>query len=213
MRENLVSFMSISNVLTGLRLVFGFILFGLLALFNREIGGISAGTAPGFAVAALVLLIVSLSTDFLDGYLARWMKNESELGRMADPLVDKVLICGSLVMVLGLPRDEGSGILQEWMVAVVVSRELLVQGIRSAMEKRGFEFSASSWGKAKMFVQSICVLLLLSSGLKLVRQYWFDVVTGTALWCMVVLTLLSGGIYVYRASKLLNEDGMNRVSA
>ncbi len=201
--------MSASNVLTGIRLVLALVFFFMIGIFNRSAGAAGGSQVLLLGKIALVLLIFSLCTDYLDGYIARWMENESEIGRIADPLVDKVLICGSLVMFLGFPDEPVEPVLREWMVVVVVSRELIVQGLRAAMEKKGHNFAAIAWGKLKMFVQSICVVLLLTYELALVRWVWFDVLTWTFVWLMVISTVVSGFMYIYHASHLLNDDELN----
>ncbi len=203
---------SVSDALTVLRLVLAMVFFVMIAILNRYAGVPEMPPPRMLGTLALVLLIVSLCTDYLDGYLARWMKSESDLGRFADPLVDKILICGSLVMFLGDPRGRIDGVLKEWMVVLVISRELLVQGVRAAMEKRGVEFSASLWGKLKMVIQSITVVLILIHVLALVETYWFAMITYIFVWGMIAATVISGLIYFYQAAGLLNEDDFHRAN-
>ncbi len=192
--------MTAANALTVLRLVLAFILFGLLAIVNESPLEVPDGMTLFVGGTIAVLFLVTLLTDLLDGYLARKWGSESWFGRMADPLVDKVLICGMLVMLLGFPRERVQDVLREWMVVLVVSRELLIQGVRSAMEKHGFDFPAMIWGKLKMAVQSLTIFLLLIYGLVADRTSWFDLTISTLVWLMVIVTLLSAVMYFWQAS-------------
>lgn len=192
--------MTAANVLTGIRLFMTFVLFGTMAVLNGFAPEVFHETVPASGIFAFVVLLFAIGTDFFDGYLARKMGTESGFGRMADPLVDKVLICGTLVMLLGLPRLRNA--LQEWMVVIVISRELLIQGVRSGMEKCGIEFPAMVWGKLKMVVQSSCVVLSLLYGLVKFDVFWFTLLVYSSIWLMVLITLLSGMIYFYHAIRL-----------
>src|SRR5207244_6245992 len=88
-------------------------------------------------------------TAWLDGYLARLQGLVSTLGRNLDPLVDKVMICGSYIFLLPVPN---SG-LAAWMVTVVVGRELIITGLRSFMEMSGAHFGADWLRQIKMNMQ------------------------------------------------------------
>ncbi len=191
--------MTAANFVTGLRLVLAFLLFGLLSLVNQT----SINTMePVFYYTGFVVLglfVLALLTDLLDGYIARKWNTESWFGRMADPLVDKVLICGCLVMLLGFPRLRVQELLREWMVVLVVSRELLIQGVRSGMEKLGIQFPAIMWGKLKMVLQSLSIILLLLYGLLEYSARWFDLLVSSFIWLMVLITVLSALVYLYQA--------------
>src|SRR5881275_2314676 len=105
---------NLPNQLTASRLVLAIILFGLIA-FEHWLACVGV-----FAAAAV--------TDWLDGYLARKQGLTSTLGRNFDPLVDKVLICGAYIFLLGTSSMR-TGLLP-WMVTVVVGRELIINGLR-----------------------------------------------------------------------------------
>ena len=150
--------------------------------------------------AAAALFSVAAITDALDGYLARRLNQVTAVGRQLDPLVDKVIVAGTYIYLLGVP-DTG---LYPWMVTTVVLRELLIQGLRSHLEGMGQAFGAKSAGKLKTVVQClsiIAILLALSfqvgTGLKLVR----DLLT----WLAVGLTVYSGLGYILVAFPFLRE--------
>ncbi len=147
-------------------------------------------------------------TDFLDGYLARRWGEETAFGRMADPLVDKILVCGTLVMLLGF--DAARPFLPPWAVVVVILREFVVQGIRSLIEGGGVPFGASFWGKQKMVIQCVATTALLLqmshpglglSGPESLR--WAEGFLTALVALMVFATLASGAGYLVAARRLL----------
>jgi len=109
--------------------------------------------------------VIAVVTDWLDGYLARLHNAASPLGRMYDPLVDKVLIVGAFVYLLDSDTAKlpgGSG----WtpaMVVVLLAREFLVTGVRAYLEERGVAFGADWLGKAKMISQSAALAWILAA--------------------------------------------------
>lgn len=120
-------------------------------------------------IAALVFLLAAL-TDTLDGLLARRWGVQSRLGRIMDPLADKVLVLGAFVLLAGPTFSapvgpDGAGVqlsgVAAWMVIVILTRELLVTSIRGMFEAEGFDFSAGAVGKWKMIAQSVSVPALL----------------------------------------------------
>src|SRR5262249_39586622 len=127
------SVFNLPNQLTAARLALAVVLF---ALIGGEAWG---GCLLVFALAAL--------TDWLDGYLARLQNQASALGRVFDPLVDKVLMCGAFIFLL--PMGWREGWLAPWMVTVVVARELVITGLRSYLETMGVQFGADWLGKVK----------------------------------------------------------------
>ncbi len=200
--------MNTANGLTGLRVVLALLLFGLLAYLNGVAPNDELHNQPELVrlgTVALAVYLIALGTDVLDGLMARAAQNETSLGRYADPLADKILICGSLIMLLGLPSEPVNEVLREWMVVVVVAREFAVQGIRGGMEKRGFEYPALAWGKMKMVIQSITVMGLLIYGLYAPGARQIYIVTTALVWLMVISTILSGLVYLYHTVRLLQK--------
>ena len=72
------------------------------------------------------------------------------LGRILDPFVDKVIICGSFIFLLGVPQSSG---VTAWMTLIIVGREMFITNLRVFLERRGVDFSAKWSGKIKMGVQ------------------------------------------------------------
>ena len=129
---------NLPNQLTTSRLVLAVVLFGLIHLESW------AWCLVVFALAAL--------TDWLDGYLARLQGLTSSLGRILDPLVDKVLMCGAFIFLL--PVGSRDGWLSPWMVVLIVSREFLITGLRSYLESLGVRFGADRLARLKFCMKS-----------------------------------------------------------
>jgi CDP-diacylglycerol---glycerol-3-phosphate 3-phosphatidyltransferase len=175
-----VSLTSLPNQVTLSRLVLA---IGMFVLIDRRLW-----------LAALVVLAVAGFTDWLDGYLARRMKMTSALGRILDPLVDKVWICGAYVFLLPI---EGAGLVP-WMTTLVVGRELIITGLRSFLEGQGAVFGADFLGKAKTTAQIAALVAVF------VFLEWpeptFAVIRDVLIWLMLFLTAASGIQYLVRAA-------------
>jgi CDP-diacylglycerol--glycerol-3-phosphate 3-phosphatidyltransferase len=190
---------SLPNQLTASRFVLALVLFWLIAEEHW------AWCLAVFAVAAF--------TDWLDGYLARRQNLTSTLGRLLDPLVDKVLMAGTFIYLLA--ARENDGWLAPWMVTVVVARELVITGLRSYVEQQGVKFGADWLGKLKMVLQCGAVFAVFTW---LVLKHtdtppWSDPLAGWCahirdgfIWAMVVTTLLSGVQYLFKAATALSPD-------
>ncbi len=100
---------------------------------------------------------MAAGTDWLDGYWARKYGQVTTLGRILDPFVDKIIICGTFIFLAAVP-DSG---VAAWMAVVIVGRELLVTALRSYLEGEGADFSAIMSGKLKMVLQCVAVLVSL----------------------------------------------------
>lgn len=136
---------------------------------------------------ALALFLVASLTDWVDGWLARRLNQTSRLGAMLDPLVDKVLVSASLIELTAM------GLVPAWTVILILAREFLITGLRTAAADHGISIPASIWGKAKTFVQTIAIALYLVP-----VPVYADIAYGIA----VVLTVYSGAEYLYRTRRI-----------
>jgi CDP-diacylglycerol--glycerol-3-phosphate 3-phosphatidyltransferase len=194
--QNAKALFNVPNQLTTLRLLLSIGLFVLIEIAFRL-------QAPGYYLAAMVVFIIAAGTDWLDGYWARKYGQVTTLGRILDPFVDKVIICGAFIMLAAIP-DSG---LRAWMAVVVVARELLVTALRGFLEGEGMDFSAAMSGKLKMVAQ--CV----AAGWSLYRLSYIDaqppawITTGLAIavWTAIALTVYSGVAYVIAAVRMLRR--------
>lgn len=184
-----VQALNLPNCITVSRLVLAFVLFAMISY-----GGVWIASTVVFAVAAL--------TDFVDGYLARRYGLVTTLGRILDPFVDKIIVCGAFVFLLAKGDASGVG---PWMVLIVVGREMFITGLRSFLEQQGKDFSASMSGKIKMVTQCLAVAASLLSLSTAVTDSlpWFGTLRDVLLWIAVGFTLGSGILYIRRASHLI----------
>jgi len=112
-----------------------------------------------FLVATVIFFFASV-TDYLDGYLARRFKVVSSLGVFLDLTADKVFVTSILIAMVQI------ALVPAWIVAIIITREFLVTGLRSMASVRGRVIPAGIWGKQKTFVTLLAVGgLLLAKGL------------------------------------------------
>jgi CDP-diacylglycerol--glycerol-3-phosphate 3-phosphatidyltransferase len=147
-------------------------------------------------LASLIAFIVAVSTDWIDGYWARKYNQVTKLGRILDPFVDKIIICGTMIGLVGQPA---SG-LAPWIATVVVGRELLVTSLRGMIEGKGGDFSAKQLGKWKMVLQCAAVVACLLT-LIYVNDTpdWLLWTRAVLIWGAVGLTVISGIEYILLA--------------
>lgn len=184
--------LNLPNLITSTRLVLAFGLFGLIAAGNNW-------------VTSALLFIFAASTDALDGYIARRNKQITVLGRILDPFVDKVIVCGTFVFLLEHQAAPDSGV-RAWMVIIIIGREMFVSSLRGILEKEGKDFSANFSGKLKMVLQCVAVSVSLLSMAPLFPWSWVPVFRDLTLYLAVAVTLWSGAVYVSRGFSLLQND-------
>jgi CDP-diacylglycerol---glycerol-3-phosphate 3-phosphatidyltransferase len=149
--------------------------------------------------AAFVLYLVTVLTDGLDGYLARSRGQITAFGRIVDPLADKIVICGVLVLASVLPQT--AKLVPPWIVLVVLAREFLVSGLRGFLEGRGTGFSARWEGKVKLVVQAFyCGAVIFYPGS---RWAWVEFTAELSLWATLGITVYSAYAYVRSAARLI----------
>ena len=136
---------NLPNRVTLARLVASMILFVLLANLPEP-----RHEASPVGIAAFVLFVLVAASDWLDGCLARKYGQVTTIGRILDPFVDKVAVCGTYVMLLRSPPV--APLIEAWMVVVIVAREFFVNDSRGYFESKGVSFGAEAPGKIKMLV-------------------------------------------------------------
>jgi len=189
--------MTAANKVTSIRFLLCIVYYVVLTLCTKE-------RDQGMLVMAFVLNQIIAWSDLLDGYLARKYKEVTHFGRIADPLVDKILVCGSFIFFLNL--DPLHRIFTPWFATVVLGREFLVSGIRGAMEAAGIPFPATFWGKAKTAVQNVAVGSALGYAAWFPTARWTELLTISLMWATLVATVMSGVTYVMSARKFLGSE-------
>lgn len=151
---------------------------------------------------AFVFFMIAAVTDFVDGWLARRWGMVTAFGRVADPFADKVLIAGSLITLLRFPA--ATAVLTTWYVVIVVAREFLVTAIRGVVEASGRPFPADQLGKWKMVSQCWTVAAVLTMVAGATVWVW---AAHLGFWVSLVLTIVSGVNYVWKARDVLFAGG------
>ena len=142
----------------------------------------------------IFVFLAACLTDFLDGYLARKRNQETTLGKLLDPIADKLLMSAAFISLVEV------AVAPAWMVVIVVGREFAVTGLRSIAISQGIAIAASPWGKYKTVSQVVAVGLLLLGSPALGRVAYLGLV---ALWVVVLLAILSAADYFLRFSRQL----------
>jgi CDP-diacylglycerol---glycerol-3-phosphate 3-phosphatidyltransferase len=157
---------------------------GVVALFAWDF--------PNHDYWATALFAVAMATDWVDGWWARRTGRTSDLGKLLDPVADKLLVLTALIMLVG-------DVLPAWMVAAIIAREFLVTGLRLAALERGVVVGARDLGKLKTWAQAVAAGL---GGLAAGGAVSNDVAWWAAL-IAVVLTWVSGLDYARSAPRVL----------
>jgi CDP-diacylglycerol---glycerol-3-phosphate 3-phosphatidyltransferase len=166
---------NLPNALTLLRIFL--VPLVVVLLLTRTHGGLLLGTAV-FAVA--------VSTDYLDGYLARRRNQVTKLGILLDPMADKLLTAAAFIALVEMKA------VPAWMVMIIIGRDLVVTGLRNIAASRDFLMPASKLGKGKMVIQVIAIFLLL------LAQRWSPLRAPgiVALWLAVAVAVISAMDYI-----------------
>ena len=152
--------------------------------------------------AAIALFLFSMMGDVVDGWLARRWNAESVLGRVMDPFIDKVVICGSLVYCINIPPR----IVAPWMVVLILVREMGITSLRGYVESLGHNFKASVWGKLKTFTQCVAIVSVLVVGAQADPAPWTLTFTHMAVWAMVTVVAISGLTYLVRGIAMVRGE-------
>ncbi|HEY7003389.1 MAG TPA: CDP-diacylglycerol--glycerol-3-phosphate 3-phosphatidyltransferase [Gaiellaceae bacterium] len=147
---------------------------------------------PNHDYWATAVFVVAMATDWFDGWWARRTKRSSNLGRLLDPVADKLLVMTALVMLVGRA-------LPAWMVALIIAREFLMSGLRLAALERGVVMAARDLGKLKTGTQALAVAV---GGLAAGGAFSTDVAWWTGIVALA-LTWISGLDYFLSAPRVL----------
>jgi CDP-diacylglycerol--glycerol-3-phosphate 3-phosphatidyltransferase len=183
----------VPNILTFIRLGLTFIFLAMLLYWPR------IPDRPWFLDLALAIFVVAGLTDVIDGRIARRWNATSKFGRMIDPLVDKVLVCGAFACfaIIGVPKLFGWGpgalkIVQWTVTGILLVREVYVTVLRHLAEARGVNFAAVRIGKLKMFIQTFAIGTVLVKTTHVPTATWGHWFTIAVYALMIAVTIASG---------------------
>ena len=151
---------------------------------------------PNHAYWATAIFVAAMATDQIDGWLARRRGTSSSLGKLLDPVADKVLVLAALVMLIG------EGVAPAWMVALIVVREILVSGLRLAAVERGVVLGARDLGRLKTWAQAVAAAI----GGFAAAGAWSEDIAWWALLLALAATWISGLDYARVAPRVLRGE-------
>ena len=138
-----------------------------------------------YAWTGLAVFWAASLTDWLDGYLARSRGQVTTIGKLLDPVADKLLTSAAFISLVEL------GLAPAWMVVVIIGRELAVTGLRAVAADCHMIIPAGAVGKYKLFAQVVAVSILILQ----LRFDWLAMYGTVALWVVVILAAVSAGQY------------------
>lgn len=146
-------------------------------------------------IAAALIFIIAASTDGLDGYIARKNKIVTNLGKLLDPLADKVLVAAVLISLVEMDK------LDAWIAVVIICREFAVTGLRQIALLENKVIAASKWGKWKTAVQITMIIALMLNNFPFTFiDIRFDIF---ASWVAAIITVYSGIDYFVKNKNLI----------
>jgi cardiolipin synthase len=154
---------------------------------------------------ALAIFIAASVTDYLDGYLARAWQQTSNIGRMLDPIADKLLVATCLLL-LAADTDRTIAGWSLWAAIIILCREILVSGLREYLAALKVSVPVTQLAKWKTAIQMVAIafLLLGPAGDKMV-PYWTQIGI-FLLWVSAIVTLYTGYDYFRAGAKHIMEE-------
>ncbi len=189
--------MNIANRLTLLRIFLAFLFMAFFPL-------------PGFwaKIISFIIFIMAAISDYLDGRIAYKRNMVTDFGKLMDPIADKILVLAVFIAFVQMR------LVKDWMVMVIISRELLITSLRLFALNKGRVLAASKAGKHKTFSQMVVIFLILGfivfqEGMKAFSTWnpiWESIFrqgVDIVMWFIVGLTLYSGVSYLWENRKII----------
>ncbi|MGC3976162.1 MAG: CDP-diacylglycerol--glycerol-3-phosphate 3-phosphatidyltransferase [Nitrospira sp.] len=157
---------------------------------------------PDRALSAAIVFVVAAVTDLLDGYVARKTGQITKLGRLLDPIADKLLVLSALILLVQVDRVSA-------LVAIlIIAREVAVTGLRAIAASEGLIMSAEVTGKYKMALQVIAIVLLVLEGTVVETIGNLHLAGIVTLYLSLVLGYVSGAQYVWSFWRQVGAKGL-----
>ena len=154
------------------------------------------------SLSAAVVFVVAAITDLLDGYIARRTGQVTKLGKLLDPVADKLLVLSALILLLNIDRVSALAAI------LVIAREVAVSGIRAIAAGEGMIIAAETTGKYKMALQVVAITLLILEGTGLSELGNLHLAGTVTLYLSLVFGYISGGQYVWSFWKQVVARGL-----
>lgn len=157
---------------------------------------------PDRALSAAIVFVVAAVTDLLDGYVARKTGQITKLGRLLDPIADKLLVLSALILLVQVDRVSA-------LVAIlIIAREVAVTGLRAIAASEGLIMSAEVTGKYKMALQVIAIVLLVLEGTVVEVIGNLHLAGIVTLYLSLILGYVSGAQYVWSFWRQVGAKGL-----
>jgi CDP-diacylglycerol--glycerol-3-phosphate 3-phosphatidyltransferase len=154
------------------------------------------------SLSAAVIFVVAAMTDLLDGYVARRTGQVTRLGKLLDPIADKLLVLSALILLVNVDRVSA-------LVAIlVIAREVAVTGIRAIAAGEGMIIGAETTGKYKMALQVVAITMLILEGTEVSEWGNLHLAGIVTLYLSLVLGYVSGGQYILSFWKQVVAKGL-----
>jgi CDP-diacylglycerol--glycerol-3-phosphate 3-phosphatidyltransferase len=157
---------------------------------------------PDRSLVAAVIFTVAAVTDLLDGYIARRTGQITKLGKLLDPIADKLLVLSALILLVNIDRVTALAAL------LIIARELAVTGIRAIAAGERLIIAAETTGKYKMALQVVAIVLLILEGTDVSAVGNLHLAGTATLYLSLVLGYISGGQYVWSFWKQVVAKGI-----
>ena len=185
MKLNLPNRLAILRII----LVIPFVIFLSLAL---EFSADNTVISVIMRIFSTIIFVGAAITDYYDGKIARKRNLITNLGKLLDPLADKILVISALVTLVKFNQ------ISLWFVIIIIFRELLITGLRSIVAAEGVVIAAESLGKWKTATQMVALTLMI------LIPFSFTV-NNLLLLIPLILTVVSGVEYVLKCKNILNK--------
>ena len=182
-------FSYIPNFLTFLRLFAAPVLI-LYLIIDQSFSGKYFG---------LIIFICIILTDFFDGYLARKFNTESNIGRVFDPIADKIMVILLFAFFLGINSDNSEKLFVSLMLILLITREIMISGLREFVSAKKADLSVTQLAKWKTFFQTLLLIFLFLDYIYLFKNIVIS--WSIDLFCLVtcLLTWYTGMQYIFKA--------------
>jgi CDP-diacylglycerol--glycerol-3-phosphate 3-phosphatidyltransferase len=179
-----------------------YLTLGRICLVPLVVGFLISAESIHALVAACLFGAAAL-TDWLDGLIARRRRQVTVLGKLLDPVADKLLVAAALVSLVQVGRVEA------WIVVVIIGREFAITGLRGVSAAQGMVVGASDLWKYKTFAQYLAVtLLILEKNVPVSLEAEYVYLSRGMLWAALTLTVVSGIDYFVRFLRSSDMDAL-----
>ena len=183
--------MSIPNILSLSRIFFSFLILLISNIY------INYNDIYIFKIIIYIIVLITIFTDFLDGIIARKYNLISNLGKLIDPIADKIFVITIFIIFTTINIAPNTTMINNWIVVVIIARDLLITGLRNHIALNSkIIIAANNIGKIKTILQMIIILFGFNIWLNIIPKNTFVIIIWyISIYFLIIITLLSGIVY------------------